>query len=219
MIGSEEFRDRVVELCVKRGVKGLPPGKRDRHIVLKSVAMTMDPHRGMTVEEVDAALNNWIGMVAQRLEVDRVTLRRALINEGYLRSDREGVFYTLYSAGPDGPEYSGAVEKLDVFDIALHAVCQVEQDRFDKFPKPDSAEGKKLIKARIVARHLLAEQVPVNIGCYFLSCLFDRKCPFLSELVYFEDGFSSLVDDGRLARKYAFEFLEKSDEWVFWLDL
>jgi hypothetical protein len=75
-ITGDEFKVRVVELCLKSGATGLPRRTRDRHIVLKSVALTLDPSAIMTPKELDHAIDRWTRFVAQRLEVDRVTLRR-----------------------------------------------------------------------------------------------------------------------------------------------
>ena len=155
MIGSEEFKERVVELCLKSGSSGMPRKTRDRHIVLKSIALTLDPHRAMTAEQVDAAIERWTSVVAQRLDVDRVTLRRSLVGEGYLSRDLDDVFYTRRVLGPDAPGFSGAVEKLDVIDVALHGLCDIERRRRDRFPKPGTEEGKKLTKARMFARQYL----------------------------------------------------------------
>lgn len=218
MIESQEFMERVVELCLKSGSKGLPRKKRDRHIVLKSAAMTMDPHRGLDVEQVDAALKMWIGVVAQRLEIDHVTLRRELVDNGYLRRDPAGQFYGLYDAGPDKPEFSPDVGKLDVFDVALHGVCDLEQKRFDRFPRPESPEGKKLIIARMIARKLVLGEMAVDESCYLLKSAFESKCPFLSDLVEFDVYIYVLRDNESLARDAATKFLKKSDEWVLWLN-
>ena len=217
MIGSEEFKERLVELCLKSGSSGLPRKTRDRHIVLRSIALTLDPHRAMTAEEVDEAIKRWDAVVAQRLDVDRVTLRRGLVGEGYLSCDLDGLFYTRRVLGPDVPVFSGAVEKLDVIDVALHGMCDIEQRRRDRFPKPGTDDGKKLIKARMVARQYLDGGLSHEVACRLLRWLYEDNQPFLCELVYFHAGFWAMLEDERMARKYAAQFLEKSDEWVVWL--
>jgi hypothetical protein len=217
MIGSEEFRDRIVALCLKSGSRGVPRKARDRHIVLKSAAMRLDPHGTFTLDELDKAIERWIGVVAQRMEIDGVALRRALVYEGYLSRDPVGLFYVAEQSGPEELVFSKEVEELDPFDIALHGVCDIEQRRIDRFPSPDSPEGKKLIKARLVARQLLDGDVSVRAACLLLSDFFDGKCPFLCDLIYFECGFRVLVENEFLARLRAAEFLKKSDEWVHWL--
>jgi hypothetical protein len=214
MIGSEEFKSRVVDLCVKSGAEGLPRKQRDRHIVLKSAAMTMDPHRALTVAEVDSALKSWCGIVAQRLDIDHVSMRRALVGEKYLRRDPAGRFYALVDSGPEEPGFSSEVEKVDVFDLALHSVCSAEQARLDQFPPLDSPEGRTLIKARMLARQYLDGTYPHIEAVDELGEMYDEKVHFLRELACFMKGFSVLIDDEPLARKFAARFLESSDEWV-----
>jgi hypothetical protein len=216
-INSKEFKERVVDLCLKSGSSGLPRKARDRHIVLKSVAMTLDPHRAMTAEEVDNAIERWAWVVAQRLEVDRVTLRRGLVHEGYLNCDRNGLFHARSDLGPTAPGFSATVEELNVVDVALHGMCDIEQRRIQRFPQPGSDEGKKLIKARMVARQYLDGKLSHQFACHVLNWMYEKDRPFLSDLVYFSEGIWEMLDDENLARTYAAQFLEKSDEWVRWL--
>ena len=86
--------------------------------------------------------------------------------------------------------------------------------RRERFPKPGTDQGKKLIKARMGARQLVDGESDYRVACDTLCELFDSGQPFLSDLGYFNCGYWSQHDDEGLANSFATEFLKRSDEWV-----
>jgi hypothetical protein len=216
IINSEEFKDRVVKLCIEPRTQTMPSSSRDRHILLKSVVLTLDPHAEMTVEALGAALDRWLRLVGHSLDVDLTALRRMLVVERYLEL-REKKFRVVDGAGPRDGQFSEAVDRLDVFDVALHGVCDVEQRRRDRFPKPGREEGKTLIKARMVARWLVEGEIQTRMACWILAQCYDEECPFLDDLSAFAKAPFLIAEDDKLAKKLAAEFLAASDEWVRWL--
>ena len=80
-IGSDEFIGRLVDLCLKSGLKGIPRRARDQHILLKSVVLTLDPTKEYTEGQIDDKLAFWLSDIARSIDLDRVTLRRWLVNE------------------------------------------------------------------------------------------------------------------------------------------
>jgi len=214
---SNEFRDRVVELCLEFQSALLPSAGRDRHILLKSVTMTLDPHRALSADEFNAALDRWMWIVGQRLEADRSALRRALVTEKYVSLDAARRFRVAPRKRAQGVRFAATVDKIDVFDVALHGMCALEQRRRDRFPKPGRRDGKKLVKARMVARWLALGVWDVYDGCRELAGYYDPGRPFLSDLRAFHDALDVVGVDENLAKRLAKAFLDKSDEWVRWL--
>jgi hypothetical protein len=213
-IDSKGFKERLVQLCLKSGSARVPRKVRDRHIILKSVALTLDRSRALTAQAVNDAIERWLWIVGQRLEADVPTLRRMLVAEGYLRCDARAKCFVVSADGPNNVAFTGVVEKLDVFEIALHGVCEIEQRRRDRFPKPDQLEGIKIMKARMVARQIVQEQVDIARGCEQLALYYDDDWPFLSDLLVFRVAGEALAQNDLCARSQASDFLRKTDEWV-----
>ena len=92
LITALEFEKRLVALC--RGMSsGLPRKRRDRHIVFRSVIQTLDATALYSEKSINQSREKWASEVGAGVEVDHVTLRRYLIDAGYLRRDPQGTNY------------------------------------------------------------------------------------------------------------------------------
>ena len=80
LIAREEFVSRLIDLCLKSGMAGFPRKLRDRHILLKSVVLTLDVAKGHTEREIDDRLQFWLTDVARAIDEDRVSLCRLLVD-------------------------------------------------------------------------------------------------------------------------------------------
>ena len=117
-ITADAFRERLVELCLKSGMAGFPRRPRDRHILLKSVALTLDVRATYTEQQVDRKLTSWLGDVGRSIGIDRVNLRRLLVEEGYIGRERDGSRYWVAALGPSRgafePRFEPQIDELDV---------------------------------------------------------------------------------------------------------
>jgi hypothetical protein len=111
MITLEEFVGRVVRLGADRGPRGFPRGARDREILMKSVTLDLDEKAIYSEREVNEHLKCWKRDVAPALETDHVTLRRWLVDYGYLERKRDGSEYRV-----------GFPAKAVAFDVAIYDV-------------------------------------------------------------------------------------------------
>ena len=116
-VKRDEFQTRLVELCLRSGVTGFPRKQRDRHILLKGVALTMDRARGYTEAEVNDLLAFWLSDVGRSVHFDHVSLRRLLVDEGYLHRDGAGSEYRVQPAGSGELGFDTDVENLDVYRL------------------------------------------------------------------------------------------------------
>jgi hypothetical protein len=94
-ITSEEFENRLAAQCLNRGGRGLPRKERDKHVLYKSILLTIEPDRDYPEKELNEALKKWLHEVGKAIEIDHVTLRRHLIDEGYLSRDQAGTAYRV----------------------------------------------------------------------------------------------------------------------------
>lgn len=131
LITCEQFKKRLVDLCVQSGLSGLPHRLRDRHILLKSMVLGMSSKETYTEKEIDEKLKLWLNTVGQSINVDHVTLRRQLIELSYLERNRDGSDYRLCISGPAHTVFEPAVEEVDVYEVITTNKELIEQRKQD----------------------------------------------------------------------------------------
>ncbi len=85
--------------------------------MLKSVVLTLNSQIGYSEPEIDDKLAYWLVDVGRSIDLDRVTLRRWLVDEDYLERDRGGSSYRVSSDGPHKKIFDAAVESVDVYRV------------------------------------------------------------------------------------------------------
>jgi hypothetical protein len=113
-ITKEYFIKRLTELCLKGGLPGLPKDEIDLHIVLKSAALMVGQTGIFTEKEVNDRLELWVLHTGQAENMDHVTLRRGLVDAGYLTRDKDGTRYQVAIPGPKPEFFSQDIEQLDI---------------------------------------------------------------------------------------------------------
>ena len=131
-ITAAEFSKRLAGLCLTSGLAGFPRKERDRQILLKSVVMTMDRTLEYTEPEIDDRLIYWLTDIARSVQFDHVSLRRLLVDYGYLYRDSAGSSYRVVPAGRGGVVFDAEVDELDVYSV-IGAAMKAAQDRKRKF--------------------------------------------------------------------------------------
>jgi hypothetical protein len=111
-IDASTFSRRLVALCLKSGVIPFPAKPADRAILEKSMLPFFDPHARYSQKGVDAILKQWIQEVGQKIRVDHVTLRRALVDDGFLVRRPDGAAYRLSPKGSH--HFTPEVDQVDV---------------------------------------------------------------------------------------------------------
>ena len=72
---------------------GLPRREADRWILLHEVASSLGEDESLDEKAVTARIGDWLAANGPRLETDAVTLRRALVDEGFVERDGHGRAY------------------------------------------------------------------------------------------------------------------------------
>jgi len=96
-ISAEQFTRRIEQLCLDG--ESYPRKRADRLILLHSMILPLDRRRAYSETEINAALDRWTSGVGARLGVDHVTLRRYLVDEGFLVRDAAGGCYQVGERG------------------------------------------------------------------------------------------------------------------------
>lgn len=128
MVTKEIFIKRIADLCLKSGLLGLPKDERDAHILLKSMMLLIGPSGDLSQKEVDETLKTWIREVSLKIEgLDHVTLRRWLVDFGYLTRNPDGTHYRGVPGGPRPEFFDPAVDQIDL--LAAVKAAQEEMER------------------------------------------------------------------------------------------
>lgn len=130
MITIEVFKRRLEALCLGQGGRGLPRKRRDQQILLKSITLLLEVDQEYSEREVNQILERWLAEVGRAIEIDYVTLRRHLVDGGYLIRDRAGRSYRLHpeeTAGLFEPE-TDTIDPVAVVEAAQKRIAQKKQD-------------------------------------------------------------------------------------------
>lgn len=126
MIEIDEFVERLCLLGADRGPRRFPRRRRDREILLKSIAMQLDSAREYSEPEINRVLQDWSRHVAPAIDVDHVTLRRLLVDYGELERTADGARYR--QGFPPRPMlFALEIDELDL--RATVAAFRAEQER------------------------------------------------------------------------------------------
>jgi hypothetical protein len=98
-ITEELFKSRFVPL-VMGGGSLLKKSVEDQHVLFQSAVLRIEARRDYSEAELNEALKPWSATFGGGFGLDHVTLRRHLIDEGYLIRDAAGTTYTLNSEDP-----------------------------------------------------------------------------------------------------------------------
>ena len=114
IISLDEFQQRLTELCLRGGPAGFPRRRRDQHILLKSVALTLDKRSEYTEPEVNTKLRLWLQDVGASFHLDHVDLRRYLIDEEFVGRNRDGSRYWVAAFSRHQLDFDPEIEEIDV---------------------------------------------------------------------------------------------------------
>jgi hypothetical protein len=120
-ITKEYFSKRLVDLCLRSGLAGFPKDDVDQHILLKSAALIIGPSGAFTEREIDEKLKFWINNVSQIQKLDHATLRRRLIDTGYLTRNKDGSAYQVSESAPRAELFESGIDQIDVVEVITNA--------------------------------------------------------------------------------------------------
>jgi len=131
-IGPDEFAGRLVAMCVDARIQALPARARDQEIWLKAASLELAPESQLSEHGVDERLRAWLLELWPGLNVDHITLRRMLVDHGYLMRDPAGTRYERRSVAHFG-------EGVDTCDVRAHVKKAMEERSRRK-----AAHGRKI---------------------------------------------------------------------------
>lgn len=131
VISADEFGKRLAALCLKRGGGGMPKRQRDQHILLKSIALMLNRDTVYAETELNLRIQSWLDAIGQEIQIDHVSLRRHLVDEGYVVRDPAGANYRPVS-DTHSEMFDPSIDELTPHSIIDDAM-QVREERKRRF--------------------------------------------------------------------------------------
>jgi hypothetical protein len=113
-ITSEEFAERFLSLCLRGGAgRELPRKRRDRWILYRSIQSKLEEEGPLAERDVTARIQDWLLDAGRDFATDAVTLRRELVDEGFLERDAYGREYRASRAHERNVRFEATPTDLD----------------------------------------------------------------------------------------------------------
>jgi hypothetical protein len=123
-ISRDEFSRRFLSLVLNQTL--LPKKRPDLHLLLYSATLSLQPERRYSEKEINEQLQTWCLMFGKNMGLDYVSLRRALVDEGFLHRDPSGSHYTL-DITPLNDQFDPEIRSLDLLQLATDAIEEKER--------------------------------------------------------------------------------------------
>jgi hypothetical protein len=120
-VTREAFETRLAALCLRRGAPGLPQSAADRAVLFKSVLLGMKGDGPRSEREMNAVLLAWLAEVAPAIESDHVSLRRAMVDEGWLVRDALGREYRAGDGRGAAAGFEASIDEVDPREVVRRA--------------------------------------------------------------------------------------------------
>lgn len=125
-IDAAEFTKRLEALCARGTGREWPRKLPDQQVLLKSAALMLEEGRDYDEGQLKEPLEAWCQGPGNALIMDHVTLRRLLVDAGYLQRDAAGNRYRLdVEKAKEG--FAPEVEQLDPAAVVAEALRQREE--------------------------------------------------------------------------------------------
>jgi hypothetical protein len=126
VVSKDHFMKRISDLCLRSGLSGFPKEDIDQHILLKSAVLALGQAEVFTEKEINEKLKYWNQQV-QMKDIDHVTMRRQLVDTGYLTRSKDGSEYHVSPNGRGRYQFEDAIEQLDIAEMIAAARKEIEQ--------------------------------------------------------------------------------------------
>ncbi|MDD2509933.1 MAG: DUF2087 domain-containing protein [Syntrophomonas sp.] len=120
IISQEHFKKCLLNIFLRSGLSEFPSDYTNLHVLLKSAILTLDKTAIFSEKEINHNLDYWINNISKLTpmkDIDHVTLRRMLVDSGYLTRNRDGSCYRVSLSGTGQPVFDDAIEQVDVIAV------------------------------------------------------------------------------------------------------
>jgi hypothetical protein len=115
--------ERALKRLLANGrLTSLPKRPADQQVLAVLAAAQLDSHRSCVESEVNAQLGAWLEVISEPFGIDHVTLRRMLVDSGFLKRTHSG---SAYKVNADKLPDIEAVKNIDPAEV----LAQVREER------------------------------------------------------------------------------------------
>lgn len=126
-ITPEIFKKKLINLCLRSGMTQFPSDENNRNILCKSAVVGLDDARSYTDKEINQHLEWWLMQICPMETIDFITLRRLLVDAGYLTRNPAGTVYNVCGSAPHPGCFDPAVDNIDVEEVIRTAREDIER--------------------------------------------------------------------------------------------
>ncbi|MCA9752254.1 MAG: macro domain-containing protein [Gemmatimonadetes bacterium] len=145
-VTADEFRSRFAALCRSGVGPGLPRKSRDAAIFLRAATQALVARARWSERELQGSLDAWIESAGERVQVDGVSLRRSLVDAGFLERDPAGTSYRAVLDPSRGPAFASDVAGID----PIGALAEARADAAAKARRHGTRTRLELVRGDIV---------------------------------------------------------------------
>lgn len=116
-ITVDDFKKRLIDLCLRSGLAGFPKRQRDQHILFKSVTLIMKNYLNLTEKEVNDKLEYWLKNICEIKYFDYITLRRWLVDTGYLNRTKDGASYQVSKSEAQEYLFDDKIDQINIIEV------------------------------------------------------------------------------------------------------
>lgn len=136
-VSQDYFKKRLVELCLRSGLSDFPKNFLDRQIFMKSVALFLDNTKIYSENEINETLGQWFN-ICRIQHLDHITLRRMLVDAGYLTRERDGSCYQVSPSSSKQNIFAEDIEEIDVIDVIQSGEAEIIRRKMEYKNKKQS---------------------------------------------------------------------------------
>ena len=135
-ITPEVFKKKLINLCLRSGMNQFPSDETNRNILCKSAVLGLDAARDYTDKEINQHLDWWLMQICPMETIDFITLRRLLVDAGYLTRNPSGSVYNICGSAPCPGCFDPVVDNIDVEEVLRTARVEIESRKRAYLEKP-----------------------------------------------------------------------------------
>lgn len=95
MINVTDFKKGIIKLFAKGKGQDLPKNQKLRDIYFKTAALMLSTGKIISEKEANTILKEWLEGFSKNVELDHVSLRRELVDNGYIERDSANTEYQI----------------------------------------------------------------------------------------------------------------------------